>query len=190
MRGQQLLKHYRSAPKALLLRCRVLRLCSFLKRRGIRCQINVHTRYPALAHRWSVAHHLLNGTLTIGDLRALPAGRDQDGHLWLAPQWDDLDLPPDAPARNLPKVSAQATRLAAPDGVYAEEGYPPGHSARRPNPDEVPVSLHVQGLAIDLGIDWTSVDDEDPWGATVNAWVARFKLARPIPDEPWHFTLP
>jgi hypothetical protein len=162
---------------------RVFALQLYLHTRRIHCAVRAHYRPPALAHRWSTAHHLLLGQVSLGALRQLPGGQDADGTLWYRPEWDPGG-PDDAPAAHGPALCPNAAQLGGPGGHYAEEGYAADDARRRPNLAAVPVSRHVRGLAMDLAVDWAAVGG--PWSAEALALVARFGLLRPVLSEPWH----
>jgi hypothetical protein len=76
--------------------------------------------------------------------------------------------------------------------TYALEGYPSGDPRRWPNNDDVEVSQHVYGLAVDVSINELTV--ADPWDPQIDAIAARYGLYRPYGKdseypEPWHFEL-
>ncbi len=86
---------------------------------------------------------------------------------------------------------------------YAEEGYHPCNLYRKPNINQIPVSRHTKGDAIDLGkIAWKQKFG-DPWSEKADDFVSEYGLSRPIrPEnykkrspyangpEHWHFELP
>lgn len=179
-------KRMRYLLSAWRLRFRVYRLARALKKRGIRCNINVHYRAPAKAHRFSTAYHIATGQIRVGSLRALAHGCDSNGHQWIKPEWA-IHLTDAQPANLCPFVVNNATALA-PEGLpYAEEGYEKNDPKRAPNTSDAPVSKHVYGLAIDLNVDWKQLDGE--WGAQTNAFIAQFGLCRPQKAEWWHVEL-
>lgn len=181
-------RYYLSSPWALILRRRARHLQHHLNQIEIQCQVNQHFRDRATAHRWSTAYQIGLGTISIGVLRQLPNGRDRNGTLWLHPSWDKPDLTDNTPANIVEALRAHAKDRGPKSEAYAAEGYFPGDPRRAPNLTSIPISPHIYGLAIDLRISWESFNG--PWTADARELVARFALTRPIPEEPWHFTLP
>ena len=171
---------------AALIRVRVKLLSYHLRRRGVMCTINAQFRPPALAHRWSTAHGIVTGRVTMGALRALDSGRDQDGNVWIRPQWG-RELSDRMGSDACAQIVQNAIALGPAKMVYAEEGYEPEDPRRLPNTEDIPVSRHVGGRAIDLNVDWALLGG--PWSEQSTALVTRFGLRRPVPEEPWHVEL-
>ena len=171
---------------AFILRIRVKRFCSYLRRLGIKSAIRGQFRSRAKAHRWSTAYHILSGAITIGDLRALRGGVDRDGNQWYKAEWD-LGMPENASANLSSEISANAQSLGAKKLSFAAEGYGPTDARRIPNLNEVPVSKHIWGLAIDVNIDWDKLGA--PWSNKVCDLVDQWGLARPVISEHWHLEL-
>lgn len=161
-------------------------LCFYLEQQGIRCRITKFLRKPRTAHRWSTAHHIVNGGITLEQLRRLEGGRDLDGNVWYKPEWDaggDGGMS----ANTSEQIKQNAIQQGPPHTVYSEEGYAPNDPARLPNLPEVPISKHVYGLAVDMFVEWDRLGGA--WSDSAQALVARFGLARPVASESWHFEL-
>lgn len=155
----------------------------YLRSQGINCSINLQYRAPKLAHRWSTAFSICNGDIDLGTLRQRLDGRDDDGNIWLSPDWDCAKNA-QASAASCPLVLSNARKLAAPGVAYAREGYQSRNSRRWPNRVDIPVSDHVYGTAIDLNVAWSRLGD--PWSKEANTLIERFGLFRPYKDEAWH----
>lgn len=168
------------------LRWRVWRLCRYLQGQGITAYMRNQFRPRPMAHRFSTAYHLVNGNITLGALRVLPAGCDQDGSQWFRPEWG-VNLPDELPASFVAEIVANANVLAQIRIKYAEEGYESHDRRRLPNLADIPVSKHIQGWAIDTKVDWDALGG--PWSEAACQMVARFGLTRPVPGEYWHFEM-
>ena len=155
----------------------------YLRSRGIDCIVNAHYRSCRVAHRWSTAHSIVAGKITLEVLRQLPDGQDSDGNIWFRPEWD-CDIADAMSAAVCPAIVENAVRLGPPKMAYAREGYRPLDPRRRPNAPAIPISAHVYGGAIDLNIIWAKLDG--PWSNAANTLIQRFGLVRPYRDEPWH----
>jgi len=171
---------------AALIRVRVKLMSYHLRRRGVMCTINAQFRAPALAHRWSTAHGIVTGRITMGALRTLDSGRDRDGNVWIRQQWG-RELSDQTRSDACPEIVQNAIALGPATMVYAEEGYECGDPRRLPNTEDIPVSKHVGGRAVDLNVNWALLGG--PWSEQSNALVTRFGLRRPVPEEPWHVEL-
>jgi hypothetical protein len=158
----------------------------YLERRGVYARILQQRRAPSVAHRWSTADHIVSGDILLGALRSLEDGRDRDGNQWYRSEWDPGGRGGEA-ANASPALTENAVRLGNRRMSYAEEGYEPNDSRRRPNGPNVPVSKHVYGLAIDCRVDWDATGG--PWSDASRALIENFGLLRPVPDEHWHFEL-
>lgn len=174
----------RAAPEAARLKWRVKALSFYLRSRGVSCSINLHYRSAALAHRWSTAHAIAAGRISLGVLRALPGGRDLDGNRWYDRGWDTAGGHDGLAASTVPAVVANAVELGPPDMAFANEGYAADDPRRHPNVSDVMLSAHVTGRAIDLNVAWAALGG--PWSDQACAIVRRFALRRPYADEPWH----
>jgi hypothetical protein len=119
--------------------------------------------------------------------------RDLDGNLWYVENWTKAET--DEQARKNRGVG-KGEKLS-----LAYEGYEVTDPKRLPNsldPTHPPVSSHVFGLAIDVGITWgrsTKLPSYAP-GWSQSEIFEQFKLHRPIMEnnpygpaaaEPWHF---
>lgn len=173
-------------PEPLRLKFRVYCLILHLRGKGIRCGIQAHYRNPDRAHRWSTVHSVLSGHITVGDLRGLAGGRDQDGNLWFKPEWAP-GARDDAPAHEFPAIVTNAQQLGPRKPAYAEEGYAAMDPRRRPNLASIPISKHITGRAIDLNVDWLAIGG--PWSAASDELIARYGLCRPVVSESWHVEL-
>lgn len=176
----------KDAFHAIRLRGRVKALQAFLHKRDIQSDIKQHYRSRVLAHRWSTAYHIVNGGITMKDLRELENGRDQDGNLWYKKEWDTRGRDSDY-ANASKKIVVNAMKIGQAEVNFAEEGYACDHPFRRPNLSAIPVSRHVLGRAIDLQIDWAKMDGA--WSSKAEAIISSFGLKRPYRDEPWHLEL-
>lgn len=147
--------------------------------------------------------------IPLGNLKALPNGKDADGNLWYKPNWesrttapcDDLSLPIagayPAYGGNCIKHQADINNKKYPGHNISDcayEGY--GLNSRRaPNIAAIPISKHVTGEAIDGSVDWDKLGGF--WSSEADAVVQKFRLYRPFRPggsqlctvEPWHFEL-
>jgi hypothetical protein len=169
-----------------LLLYRAASLCVYLEQQGIRCRITKFLRKPKTAHRWSTAHHIVNGKITLEQLRRLDDGRDLDGNVWYKPEWDAGGDGSQSASASEP-IKQNAIHQGPPHTVYSQEGYAPNDPARLPNLPDIPISKHVYGLAIDMTVEWERLGGA--WGDYAQALVAQFGLARPVASESWHFEL-
>lgn len=163
---------------------RAIAMAVYLENNDISCRITKFIRRRETAHRWSTAHHIVNGRIKIGALRALKDGRDRDGNLWYKQDWD-AGYDDKESASRCELIRINAIKLGSPQTVYSEEGYEPGDPARLPNLQDIPISKHVFGLAIDALVDWSKLGG--PWSAFAREVVTKFGLVRPVYDEEWHF---
>ena len=156
-------------------------------------------RTPADAHRFSTSYHLFYGFIDSEVLGCYPI--DSDGNIWNDPATDflytfacsgssTLSMP-----ANLCSPRARWSIENAKKGEgsnyfcgafkcgfsYAQEGYPPGDPRRLPNSDDVPVSNHVYGLAVDI-VGWWSDDPDDIWGLPITNIAQQFRLDRPFTE--------
>jgi len=171
---------------ALLLRHRYIKFKKELCKLGVRCELKEQYRDRKKAHTWSTAYHIIKGRITMGALRKLTNGRDRDGTLWYKREWDNGADDYEA-ANTTFCILENAMTKAAPDFSYAEEGYPPESAYRLPNLELIPVSKHVNGLAIDIDIEWDRIG-----GAStqfLNNLLKSFGLKRTQKDEAWHLEL-
>ena len=171
---------------AVILRFRVLRLCRYLRKKGIECGIRGQFRSKATAHRWSTAYHIVNGFIKLSELRKLREGRDNDGNLWYRPEWGS-DLPDNTIAAIIPEIKTNAQILGQRRSVFAAEGYDFFDPRRQPNLSTIPVSSHIGGLAIDVKLDWDKLGGA--WSDEACGIVEKFGLRRPIQEEHWHLEL-
>lgn len=120
--------------------------------------------------------------------------RDLDGNLWYVEDWNRAET--DEQARKNRAVG-KGEKLS-----LAYEGYEVTDPKRLPNsldPAHPPLSSHVFGLAIDVGIQWggSTKLPSGAWGWSQPEIFEHFKLHRPIMEknnpygpgaaEPWHF---
>jgi hypothetical protein len=171
---------------AFLLLYRAKAMCLYLEEQGIHCRITKFWRKPKTAHRWSTAHHIVTGKITLERLRQLEGGQDLDGNVWYRPEWD-AGYDGSVSASVCQRIRQNAVHLGPPQTVYSEEGYPPNDPARLPNLPEIPISRHVYGLAIDMMVAWDGLDGA--WSDRAASLVRQFGLARPVASESWHFEL-
>lgn len=172
----------RHSITALRLRYRVLALQQYLQMSGIECTIEWQYRDRKLAHKWSTAYSIANAKVSIGKLKELPEGKDRDGNQWLLPEWSQQSI-----GKLMPLVLERAIAHCAPRMAYAEEGYEPDDPRRYPNLQEIPVSSHVYGTAVDVSIDWQKLEGE--WSDVAITTLAKFGLVRPFNFEHWHVEL-
>jgi hypothetical protein len=177
---------FTDAWHALLLRHRYIKFKKELNKFGGCCDLNQQYRDRKSAHTWSTAYHIINGKITMGSLRKLTNGRDKDGNLWYTREWDNGVDDYEA-ANTASNILENAMTKAASNFSYAEEGYPPDSPYRLPNLTQIPVSKHVNGMAIDIDIDWDRIGGEDT--QFLNNLLTSFGLKRPIKDEAWHLEL-
>jgi len=175
-----------SLVQNILLPYRVVGMCLYLQSLGINCKITKFLRKKRTAHRWSTAHHIVFGKVSIGALRRLEDGRDRDGFQWYKPEWDD-GSDDSTSANSIEEIRQNAITLGAPNTEYALEGYGSKDPARLPNLGDIPISKHVYGLAIDVLVDWSQFGGA--WSQHARETVSQFGLIRPVPDEPWHFEI-
>jgi hypothetical protein len=145
-----------------------------------------HYRSKKIAHRWSTAYQITNGGITIGDLRRLKNGKDEDGNIWYKRDWDPGG-PDSECAKSSRSIKDNAVKLGQAEMHYAEEGYDSNSLFRRPNLSNIPVSRHVHGKAIDFDIDWSQLGGA--WCSKTRKIISKFGLIRPYEQEPWHFEL-
>lgn len=171
---------------SIILRNQITALKLYIGRLGINCKIMQHYRSNEIAHRWSTAYQIFNGGITLGDLRRLKNGKDEDGNIWYKRDWDpggsDGEL-----AKTSKSIENNAIKLGQAGMHYAEEGYEPDSPYRAPNLQNIPVSRHVHGKAIDFEIDWSQL--EGAWSSKTEKIISQFGLIRPYKQEPWHFEL-
>lgn len=173
--------------QAFTLYCRVKAFSFYLRSKGIYCTINAHYRDKRNAHRWSTAYSIISGRITMGDLRALENGCDQDGNRWYHPDWDTGGRD-DQPTDKNAAVKDNALALYGPDKiVFAAEGYERDEYRRKPNNPDIPVSKHVYGTAIDINVHWNQIGG--PWSEEACKLMDDFGLLRPVPSECWHIEL-
>ena len=165
---------------------RSIAMAVYLENNEIHCRITKFLRKRETAHRWSTAHHIVNGRIKIGALRKLKGGKDRDGNLWYSQEWD-TGYDDEISASKCEPIKINAIKLGSPQTVYAEEGYEPEDEARLPNLQDIPISKHVFGLAIDIKVDWHKLGG--PWGDHAQKVVTKFGLVRPVEYEEWHFEL-
>jgi len=177
---------FRIGYSAMVLRYRVSCLRLYLIRSGIGSRVYQQFRSRKTAHRWSTAYQIVHGSITLGHLRQLKNGTDQDGSTWYQREWDPGG-PDEEYARVSEPIQSNAVKLGGPGLKYAEEGYGPHDPRRPPNFNSIPISKHVHGAAIDCVLSWRKLGG--PWSARTEQLVARFGLQRPQPDEEWHFEL-
>lgn len=158
----------------------------YLEDQAIDCRITKFLRKRRTAHRWSTAHHIVNGRISIGALRRLKDGRDTDGNIWYKREWD-AGHNDDASASACKLIKSNAIELGSPGTVYAEEGYAADDPARLPNLRDIPISKHIFGLAIDILVDWSKLGG--PWSDHAKDVVTKFGLVRPVDHEHWHFEI-
>lgn len=171
---------------SMVLRFRITALKLYLGRSGIKCKLMQHYRSKKIAHLWSTAYHITNGSITLGDLRRLRNGKDKDGNIWYNRFWDPGGS--DGECANISKsIEKNARKLGQADLHYAEEGYETDSTYRAPNLPSIPVSKHVYGKAIDFNIDWNQLGGA--WSSKAEKITAQFGLIRPYRQEPWHFEL-
>lgn len=188
---------------------RVVEFTDYLAYNNVAFEITAGTRTRKKAHFNSTAYHIYNKMVPLGALRALPGGRDSDQSVWYKPEWEGRLQPDFVTWRSVTTHAFDEAKAADPDLVTtlfggrvetglscAYEGYPAGDARRLPNIDEVPLSSHVEGEAVDIRMDWSTFGDS--WSADADAIVADFGLTRPFREdaathcvaEHWHFELP
>ena len=177
---------FKNVRHASLLRYRYFKFKQELSKLGVRCELVQQYRDKKTAHKWSTAYHIINGKITVGSLRKLANGRDQDGTLWYSAKWgngvDDYDS-----ANSASDILENAMRKAAPNFPYAEEGYPTDSDYRLPNLSTIPVSKHVSGMAIDIDVDWDRLGGAHT--KLSHQMLTLFGLQRTKDDEDWHLEL-
>jgi hypothetical protein len=150
-------------------------------------------RSPAAAHylcvRYEIANMESNKRVTLEALKALPNGRDADGHKWYEPGWT---------AEQAIQHAKDLMKKEGASGKVAAAGYNFGNAKRAPLPiSGAPgVSNHCSGHAVDVDIPWRSPDD--PHKVDLWAWEQiyhQFGLTRPLhrdrggsakTQESWH----
>jgi hypothetical protein len=171
---------------SIILIYRITALKLYLGQSGINCKLIQHYRSKKIAHRWSTAYQITNGSITLGDLRRLKNGKDEDGNIWYNRFWDPGGS--DGECANISKsIEKNAIKLGQANMNYAEEGYETDSSYRAPNLQSLPVSRHVYGKAIDFNIDWNQLGGA--WSSKAEKIISQFGLIRPYKQEPWHFEL-
>jgi hypothetical protein len=135
-------------------------------------ELSEGARSAKTAHQWSTAYYIRKGVITKDRIESLPGGKDLDGNLWWKPGWSQTE------------IIANAKSMWS--GDRASEGYPPGDPRRLPNTDEVEMSRHCPGQAMDVRIRWRNGDG---WHTEANDLVKQFGLSRPEAGEAWHFEL-
>jgi RHS repeat-associated protein len=157
-------------------------------------------REPADAHRYSTAYNIIEGNLSQEVLRENPI--DLDGNVWFREDWLYNDpqcvyehFRCGATKWNASSLGVMSGNIACdnydcyPTVNFALEGYPAGDPRRLPNNDNVPVSQHVSGLAVDITGNWSI----DPWDPRIDEIAAEYGLYRPynpsnsVFPEFWHF---
>jgi Domain of unknown function (DUF4157) len=198
---------------------RLNRMVKALLARGINSTGISGTRTKQQAHIASTAYHIhTRDAVPLKDLQALKDGKDLDGNVWYKKQWERapafLSFLYDSRPATGEEIMAEAKKNAlelvkreSPKFIStsykvfhnvtcAYEGYEAGDPHRKPNVDEVPLSSHLSGNAVDInGIEWEKLGG--PWSAEAKEFVAGFGLARPFTPEsgtycsaePWHFEL-
>jgi len=145
-----------------------------------------HYRSKKIAHRWSTAYQITNGGITLGDLRRLKNGKDEDGNIWFKSDWDPGESDGEC-AKISKSIENNAIKLGQAEMHYAEEGYESDSPYRFPNLPSIPVSRHVDGKAMDFNIDWSHLGGA--WSSKTEKIISQFGLIRPYKQEPWHFEL-
>jgi hypothetical protein len=156
-------------------------------------------RTPADAHRFSTSYHLFYGFIDSEVLGCYPT--DLDGNIWSDPARDFLYTFACSSSSTLSRPANLCSPRArwaienAQRGTgsnyscgtfncgfsYAQEGYPPGDPRRLPNSNDVPMSNHVYGLAVDI-VGWWSDDPDDIWGSPITSIARQFRLDRPFTE--------
>ena len=195
----------------------VERLCTMISgfmRDGFIAEYKVNQGYrePSVAHTISTANRIWTDRIPLEHLRNLSNGRDIDGNIWYKSEWEDFYLKMlsfvgmigGSYVNNLQvelqaKLQAQENAKNALPGYsitsLAFEGYEANDPRRAPNTNDVPVSQHVYGQAVDLGIDWSKFGGE--WSGQAKEQVTKYNLDRPITPgrfpgynpESWHVEL-
>lgn len=101
-------------------------------------------RSPGVAHKWSTAYSIRQGSVGLDTLKTLEnskgeAGKDEDGNTWYQEGWTMAD------------AQANATKLWS--GAQAAEGYDDNNTHKAPN-NYPYVTRHATGLAIDAVFPW------------------------------------
>ena len=166
-------------------------------------------RFPADAHKFSTAYHILHDFVSIEDLRETPI--DADGNVWYKEEWDALYCSVVYPT-NAPQVSSRsyldylvkknASEKGAAhiggrnpfkkyiftpfgwvaDVTYALEGYTASNPKRLPNSSLPGISKHVYGQAVDISIGYK--DELREMGYTeVDEIASKYKMRRPYNRE-------
>ncbi len=152
---------------------RIMQMCQlvidyYLAGENLRFSEGVRSR--PTAHKWSTAYNIRLGNIPLDRLKVLPGGKDADGNLWWKNGWSQSD------------AAANANVLWS--GATAFEGYPSGDPRRLPNTDNIAMSEHCPGRAVDVKINWRNGGG---WNAMANWVTKKSGLKRPISNEPWHF---
>ncbi len=171
---------------AIILKYRISVFKLYLNKLGINCKLLQQYRSKKIAHRWSTAYQIANGGITLGDLRRLKDGIDEDGNIWYKRDWDPGGSD-DEYARISKPIVTNAIKLGQAKMHYAEESYETNSLRRDPNIKSIPVSRHVYGQAIDFRIDWSQLGG--PWSLKAEQIISQFGLLRPHGQEYWHFEL-
>ena len=140
-------------------------------------------------------------------------GKDKNGNIWYMQEWSDKwvewcndqwfeldkqscvnqrikekEAKPYAfefAEKHFPKIINTRFRGRIKGINYAEEGYPRGDPYRKPNIDQMLVSRHTTGNAIDLGsINWKKLGG--PWTEKADKFVGECGLSRPLHETPWN----
>ncbi len=101
-------------------------------------------RSPGVAHKWSTAYSIRQGSVGLDTLKNLEnsegeAGKDEDGNTWYQEGWTMAD--------------AQANATSLWSGAQAAEGYDDNSDHKAPN-NYPYVTRHATGLAIDAVFPW------------------------------------
>lgn len=152
-------------------------------------QITSQWRSLEDAHRFSTAYMITSGNADADLLQAVPI--DLDGNVWFRnPDWlyNDrqcilAEYRCGATKFNA-AVNSPETQIGSecddyscyPTLSFALEGYPVGDPRRLPNTNDLPVSNHIMGLAIDIQVVWLV----DPWNSQIDQIASEFGLYRPF----------